>query len=81
MARLYANENFPRQVAEELRNLGHDVLTVQETGKADQSLPDQEVLAFATNGSSTSTIATAGSVCRSRPCCGGPWRRGRGFSR
>jgi hypothetical protein len=48
MARLYANENFPLPVVEKLRALGHDVLTIQETGKADQALPDKEVLAFAT---------------------------------
>ena len=47
MARLYANENFPLPVVERLRALGHDVLTVREAGKADQSLPDPEVLAFA----------------------------------
>ena len=44
MARLYSNENFPIPVVEELRKLGHDVLTIQETGKADQSLPDDQVL-------------------------------------
>jgi hypothetical protein len=48
MARLYSNENFPLPVVERLRALGHDVLTIQETGKADQALPDKEVLAFAT---------------------------------
>lgn len=48
MARLYSNENFPLPVVEHLRALGHDVLTVQETGKADQAWPDAEVLAFAT---------------------------------
>ena len=32
MARLYANENFPLPVVEELRHLGHDVLTMQEAG-------------------------------------------------
>jgi hypothetical protein len=47
MARLYANENFPLPVVEELRRLGHDVLTIHETGKAGQSVPDEEVLAFA----------------------------------
>jgi hypothetical protein len=46
MARLYANENFPLPVVEHLRRLGHDVLTVQETGKAEQAWPDEEVLAF-----------------------------------
>lgn len=34
MARLYANENFPLPVVTELRRLGHDVLTVRESGKA-----------------------------------------------
>jgi predicted nuclease of predicted toxin-antitoxin system len=48
MARLYSNENFPLPVVEHLRALGHDVLTVQDTGKADQAWPDAEVLAFAT---------------------------------
>ncbi len=47
MARLYANENFPLPVVEALRVLGHDVITVAETGKADQSWPDDEVLNFA----------------------------------
>jgi len=47
MARLYSNENFPMQVVEELRRFGHDVLTIQETGKAGQSMPDEVVLAFA----------------------------------
>jgi len=48
MARLYSNENSPLHVVEQLRALGHDVLTIQETGKADQALPDDEVLKFAT---------------------------------
>ncbi len=48
MARLYANENFPLPVVEELRRLGHDVLTIQETGRAGQSVPDEDVLALAT---------------------------------
>lgn len=47
MAQLYANENFPLPVVEELRRLGHDVLTVHETGKAGQAVPDEEILAFA----------------------------------
>jgi hypothetical protein len=48
MARLYANENFPVPVVQELRQLGHDVLTVQETGKSNQRLTDEAVLDFAT---------------------------------
>ncbi len=47
MARLYSNENFPLPVVEKLRALGHDVLTIQEWGMADQALPDDEVLKFA----------------------------------
>ena len=47
MALLYANENFPLPVVIELRRLGHDVLTIQETGRAGEALPDVEVMAFA----------------------------------
>lgn len=47
MARLYADENFPRPVVAELCELGHDVLTIQEAGAAEQSTPDEAVLAFA----------------------------------
>jgi len=32
---------------EELRRLGHDVLTLQETGRGEQAMPDEEVLEFA----------------------------------
>jgi predicted nuclease of predicted toxin-antitoxin system len=46
MASFYANENFPLPAVEELRRLGHDVLTIQETGRAERSTPDEEVLAF-----------------------------------
>ncbi len=49
MARLYANENFPYPVVDELRRLGHDILTIQETGKAGIAIPDEAVLAFAVN--------------------------------
>ena len=48
MARLYSNENFPIPAVEALRRLEHDVLTIQETGRADQAMPDDEVLKFAT---------------------------------
>lgn len=48
MALLYADENFPMQVVEELRRLGHDVLTVYEAGQAEQSICDKAVLDFAT---------------------------------
>jgi len=51
MARLYANENFPMPVVEELRRLGHNVLTIQEAGKGGQSVSDEEVLSFASTDS------------------------------
>ena len=47
MARLYANENFPLPVVEALRRLGHDVLTIEDSGKGGQRLPDEEVLDYA----------------------------------
>jgi hypothetical protein len=47
MARCYANENFPLPVVEELRLLGHDVVTIQETGQSGRALPDEAGLAFA----------------------------------
>ena len=47
MASFYADEQFPFQVTELLRNFGHDVLTVQEAGNANQRIPDDQVLAFA----------------------------------
>jgi hypothetical protein len=47
MASLYSNENFPKRVVEELRRLGHDVLTCYEAGRANQKIPDDKVLQFA----------------------------------
>ena len=47
MARLYADENFPQPVVEKLRELGHDILTIHEAGKAGQRTPDEIVLADA----------------------------------
>ena len=49
MAQLYANENFPQPVVEELRRLGHEVLTTHEAGEAGKSVPDEQVLAFASS--------------------------------
>ena len=48
MARFYANENVPEPVVAELRRLGHDVLTMLQSGHAGQALPDVDVLALAT---------------------------------
>jgi predicted nuclease of predicted toxin-antitoxin system len=47
MSRFYADEQFPFQVVEFLRDIGHDVVTVREAGNANQRIPDEEVLAFA----------------------------------
>jgi hypothetical protein len=47
MARLYANENFPLPVVEELIRLGHDVLTTIAAGNAGRAIPDEQVLGFA----------------------------------
>jgi predicted nuclease of predicted toxin-antitoxin system len=48
MAQLFADENFPLPVVEALRHLGHDVLTLAESGNAGQKIPDVTVLAIAT---------------------------------
>ena len=45
MAAFYANEQFPRRVVELLRELEHDVLTVQEADN--HGLSDEKVIAFA----------------------------------
>jgi predicted nuclease of predicted toxin-antitoxin system len=47
MDRLYADEDFPLPVVEELRRLGHDVVTVQEAGRGNQGIDDAQVLADA----------------------------------
>jgi Domain of unknown function (DUF5615) len=47
MARFYSNENIPLQVVTERRNLGHDVLTSLDAGRANASVPNSEVLEFA----------------------------------
>src|SRR5882724_1145205 len=41
---LYADENFPLRVVEELRNLGHDVLTAFEDGRANLAISDEDLL-------------------------------------
>jgi hypothetical protein len=48
MARFYSNENFPKQVTDELvRRYVHDVLTSVAAGNANRATPDEAVLAFA----------------------------------
>ncbi len=48
IARLYSNENFPLPVVIALREFGHDVLTSLDAGKANDAIPDEEVLRYAT---------------------------------
>ena len=47
MVRIFADEDFPLPAVEELRRLGHDVLTVYESGHANQRWPDDQVFACA----------------------------------
>jgi hypothetical protein len=47
VARLYADENFPYPVVVAVRRAGRDVLTAAGARKSGQSIPDEEVLAFA----------------------------------
>ncbi|MDE0207656.1 MAG: DUF5615 family PIN-like protein [Candidatus Tectomicrobia bacterium] len=56
MADCYANENLPLPVVEALRQLGHNLLTTYESGKAGQAVPDEEILAFA--GSESRIVLT-----------------------
>ena len=48
MPPLFSDENFDRNVVQELRRLGHDVLTAHEAGRANQQISDVDVLAYAT---------------------------------
>lgn len=46
---LLADENFPFPTVEHLRQMGHDVVTLLDLGKAEQAMPDKEVLQLATD--------------------------------
>jgi predicted nuclease of predicted toxin-antitoxin system len=48
MIKLYADENIPKSIITILRELGHNILTAQEAFKANQRIPDSEVLTYAT---------------------------------
>lgn len=47
MASFLADEDFPVNASKHLRSMGHDVLTLQETGLANRGTADEEVLLFA----------------------------------
>ena len=46
---LLADENFSFPAVQQLREKGHDVVTLQDLGKTEQALPDTEVLILATS--------------------------------
>jgi hypothetical protein len=48
MTRLYGGEDCSYPVIQPLRQLGHDILTAHETGRASQGIEDAAVLTFAT---------------------------------
>ena len=68
MTRLYSNENFPLPVVEELRRLGHDVMTSQEAGQAGRAVSDETVLAFPTMKAARCSLSTVSTsfVCIDR---------------
>ncbi len=47
MGRLYTNEKFPIPSVEELKRLGHDVISVLDSDNAGKSMTDVEILQFA----------------------------------
>lgn len=47
--RFYSNENLPISLVYCLRDLGHDVLTSYDSGRANQGIPDREVLIYSTD--------------------------------
>jgi predicted nuclease of predicted toxin-antitoxin system len=49
VASLHSDENVPLELVEFLRDLGHDVLTAYEAGRANQGIADADVLAYATS--------------------------------
>lgn len=48
MARLFADENVPHQLADLLNAMGHDTITAHAAGRANQRISDPDVLAHAT---------------------------------
>jgi len=49
LLQFYSNENFPIVMVNLLRAVGHDVLTSYEAGQANQRIPDNQVLHYATS--------------------------------
>jgi len=49
LLQFYSNENFPIVMVNLLRTAGHDVLTSYEASQANQRIPDNQVLRYATS--------------------------------
>ena len=43
MGHFYSNENFPMPVVTQLRELGHNIVTIQERGRGGEAVSDPEV--------------------------------------
>jgi hypothetical protein len=66
---LYADEDFPLPAVEELRRLGHNVVTVQEDGRT--SAPDDAT----THGCTARARLTVGSCRQRKTRITPPWPR------
>ncbi len=49
MALLFADENFPIPAVVVLRQLGHDIQILLQTGQAGLAIPDDEILTLSTS--------------------------------
>jgi predicted nuclease of predicted toxin-antitoxin system len=49
MLKFYSNENFPIEMVNLMRSMEYNVLTSYEAGQANQKIPDDAVLEYATN--------------------------------
>jgi hypothetical protein len=56
LTRLYANEDFTLRVVEELRRLGHNVLTAFEDDRADQAISRQRKKSSRGEGMPNTTV-------------------------
>ncbi len=77
MAKFYSNENFPIPVVDALRTLGYDVATIQDRGRANESMPDPDVLAVAASENRAVLTLNRKDFCgKPKPCRHRRLRRG-----
>jgi predicted nuclease of predicted toxin-antitoxin system len=69
MARLLADENFPRPTAVELQRRGHDIISLDETGTASRESADEDVLQAAVSADRTLLTLDHQSFARLAPTC------------